>query len=87
MSKKWEGKYTLCSHHVTSQTMEHTKINVAYFFKIIKKSLTLNGASVPLPSQVQYMKQVMKLQIIINQTSCTVNKVVPVHAMKAHSGR
>jgi len=33
------------------------------------------------------MKKVMELQIIINQTSCTVNKVVPVHAMKAHRGR
>jgi len=33
------------------------------------------------------MKQVTKLQIIINQISCTVNKVVPVHAMKAQRGR
>jgi hypothetical protein len=81
--------HTVCSHHMTSHTMEHTKTNVAYLFKIKKKkiSLTLNGASVTLPSQVQYMKQVMKLQIIINQISCTVNKVVPVHAMKACNGR
>lgn len=47
----------------------------------------LDGASVTPPSQVQYMKQVIKLQIIINQTSCTVNKAVPVHAIKAHRGR
>jgi hypothetical protein len=63
--------------------MEHTKTNVAYLFKTKlkkKKNLMLSGASVTLPLQVQYMKQVMKLQIIINQTSRTIKKVVPVHA-------
>lgn len=29
--------HTVRSHHVTSQTMEHTKTNVAYLFKIKKK--------------------------------------------------
>lgn len=29
--------HTVCSHHVTSKTMEHTKTIVAYIFKIKKK--------------------------------------------------
>ena len=60
---------------------------MVHTFLKLKKSLTLNGASVTLPSQVQHMKQIMKLRNIINQTLCTINKVVPVHAMKACKGR
>jgi hypothetical protein len=57
-----------------------------YSFLWFKKKLILTWTGTSVTSQVQYMKQVTKLQIIINQTACTVKKVVPTHAKKEHRG-